>query len=120
MALEAELSSGTISGEISSGGVLKGALTSAAINGEIESTMVVDPYLITLQRVGGGGKITARKGTQVQEMTIYDASAEGCVRTHQGVENVGKIMKVDANGDLALSPFYSIVANEQGGNTLTL
>ena len=44
----------------------------------------------------------------------------GLISKKQGSENQGKILKVNSEGDLELSNFYSIVSNPAGGNTLIL
>lgn len=129
--------SGTVLAEL----VLSGQLTAGPV--------VAGDYTIALSDIPGGHRLTVTRGGQTQTADIMDGQGEltphnslsgrdaenahpmaaitgleaalsGCVAKFQGASHVGEILKVDANGELNLSPFYSVVANDAGGNTFTI
>lgn len=86
--------------------------------------MIVNDWVITMEEIPGGHRLTARRGTEVQSMDVMD----GTIGSIPGEENVGKLLYIGTDGQilpLALGSGLEIVdgvltVNAAGGAIVSL
>lgn len=57
---------------------IQGTIAGApALSASIQSVMILNDWVLTIEKIDGGHRLTARRGTEVQSMDVMDGQGGG-------------------------------------------